>query len=62
MNALDKNVLLNFAEMTLQYLTEAQEYSVTGLWSAKNMANKLYDKLLKYAPLVSGIIESESNT
>lgn len=56
MNDLDLNLLKNFADITLKFLTEDMEYGLSGMWQNLDNANKLKERLIKLAPLVETII------
>lgn len=56
MNDLDLNLLKNFADITLKFLSEDMEYGLSGMWQNLDNANKLKERLIILAPLVETII------
>lgn len=57
MNDLDLNILKNFTVLTLKYLAEDAEYSVTGLWQNLENARKIRRRLDEMIPLINSIID-----
>lgn len=56
MNDLDLKTLKMFADITLKFLTEDMEYSLSGMWQNLDNANKLKQRLIALAPLIDTII------
>lgn len=56
MNDIDLNTLRLFAEITLQYLTEDNEFGITQLWQHGENARKLQERMNKLAPIVDAIL------
>lgn len=61
MNYIDENTILEFANLTLQYLAEQDEYDSTQLWQHLENAKKLHDRLNALVPFVQGILDHEKN-
>lgn len=61
MNYIDENTILEFANLTLQYLAEQDEYDSTQLWQHLENAKKLHDRLNALVPIVQGILDHEKH-
>lgn len=61
MNYIDENTILEFVNLTLQYLAEQDEYDSTQLWQHLENAKKLHDRLNALVPIVQGILDHEKH-
>lgn len=61
MNYIDENTLIEFANLTLKYLAEQDEYDSTQLWQHLENSGKLRKRLNALVPIIQGIIDHEKH-